>query len=208
MRGYDTSNRTTTFIERSLLDCPISIAVAAVAVAANAAAASTTNEALYLPRSLPSDTVPKGAGLWVAARASVDPNWSAVQQPQCSSSDRSRADPELVVVPYQFRSGRTDLGVGVRTTGSAVLHRLSPTTTLRGLADYDDYAFDFPFLAGTIRRAIIGRAVYNQQSVIEITERGFGVTTTNSWCNSSSRHTLCCRARRQGVTLALLTVVA
>ena len=73
-----------------------------------------------------------------------------VQQPQCSSSDRSRANSELAVVPYQIRSDRTDLGVGVRTTGSAVLHRLSPTTTLRGLADDDDDAFDFPFLAGNI----------------------------------------------------------
>ena len=28
-------------------------------------------------------------------------------------------EPEPAVVPYQFRSSRTDLGVGVRTTGSA-----------------------------------------------------------------------------------------
>ena len=79
-----------------------------------------------------------------------------VQQPQCSSSDRSRANLELAVVPYQFRSGRTDLGVGVRTTVSAVLHRLCPTTTLRGVADDDDYAVEFPFLAGTIRSISIG----------------------------------------------------
>ena len=108
-----------------------------------------------------------GRSLGSGEGISLIPIGLVVQQPQCSSSDRSRANPELVVVPYQFRSGRTDLGVGVRTTGSAVLHRLSPTTTLRGLADDDDYALDFPVLAGTIRRAIIWLVVYNQQSVIE-----------------------------------------
>ena len=65
------------------------------------------------------------------------------------------------------------------------MHRLSPTTTLLGLADYDDYAFDSPFLAGTIhgisvalRRApAVGDWNYRTWIWRNYDER---------WCNSSS----------------------
>ena len=110
VRGYDSPNQTTTFIGRSFLSCPISTAVIAVAVAADAAAASTTNEALYY-LALYHLILPLGAGLWVAARASAVSQLVAVQQQRCSSGDRRRAIPELAVLPYRFRSGRTDLGV-------------------------------------------------------------------------------------------------
>ena len=63
--------------------------------------------------------LPLGAGLWVAVRASVVSQLVAVPQPQCSSSDRSKASSGLAVVPYQSSPGRTDLDEGVLTAGSA-----------------------------------------------------------------------------------------
>ena len=44
--------------------------------------------------------------------------------------------------------------------------------------------------------------------VIEITEGGFGATTTNVGATAAARHTSCCRVSRQSITLALLTDVA